>query len=58
MYNYFLSKLEVIKLFKYNKYKRTLFYKITIKDMKRGRKNKSGKRMVFFKSFKDKIIIE
>ena len=40
-----------MKLLEYNKYRSTLFYKITIKDMER--ENVSGKRVVFFKSFKD-----
>ena len=33
--NIFLSKLEIINLFGYNKYRSTLFYKITIKDIKK-----------------------
>ena len=37
MYKYFLSKLEVIKLFGCDKYRSTLFNKITIKDMERER---------------------
>ena len=58
MYNYFLSKLA--KLFGCNKYKSTLFNKITIKDMEREkeRERESGKIVVVFKSFKDKIVIE
>ena len=60
MYEYFLSKLEVIKLFRCNKYRSTLFNKITIKDMEREREreDKSEKRVIIFKSFKDKIVIK
>ena len=55
MYKYFLLKLEVIKLFKSDKYRSTLFNKITIKDMGGEREKK---RVVVFKSFKGKIVIE
>ena len=55
MNKYFLSKLEVIKLFGCVKYRNILFNKITIKDIER--EDESEKRVVVFKSFKDKIII-
>ena len=35
MYKYFSSKLKVVKLFGYDKYRSTLFYKFTINDMER-----------------------
>ena len=57
---YFLSKLEVIKLLGCDKYRSTLFNKITIKDMEREREreDESEKRVIVFKSFKDKIVIK
>ena len=45
-------------MFGCNKYRNTLFNTITIKDMEREGEDKSEKRMVVFKSFKDKIVIE
>ena len=62
--NIFLSKLEAIKLFGYDKYRSTLFNKIRIKDMEgerereRERENESGKGIIIFLSFKDKIVIK
>ena len=40
--NTFLSKLEVIKLFECDKYRSTLFNKITIKYMERERERERG----------------
>ena len=55
MCKYFLSKLEIVKLFGCDKYRSTLFYEITIKNMER--ENENEKKIVFFKSFY-KIVIE
>ena len=60
MYKYFLLKLEVIKFFGCNKYRSILVNTITIKYMEGGGEgeDKSERRVVIFKSFKDKIVIE
>ena len=45
-------------MFGCDKYRSTLFNKIIIKNMKREREHESGKKVVVFKNFKDKIIIK